>query len=179
MAYRAHIKIVLKDGTIKEYWDVYIKQSDSGFRISKQENFSNEEFIPMSSINTSACRRENPSEGCFISTAVYQFHDNPEINLRYLRDFRDNTMRSKPLTNKMVELYYRISPPVAEHLCENKKQSDFIKTCFIDSSVKLIQKMDTAKKLDNKYISWIYELLIYITYSFGLFTSWVLSKIHW
>lgn len=176
MVYQEYIKLIKKDGSIKEYYNVYIKQTPSGFRISQYENYSGKVFIPFSSLNESACRKANPNAGCFISTAVYQFQSNPELNLRILKDFRDHTMGSKPLTNSMVKLYYRTSPPIADYLRTNRTQSEFIKKHFIDNSVKLIQKMNDAKISGNKFLAWIYESCIYIIYSLGLFTSWVLFK---
>jgi hypothetical protein len=174
MGYRAYVKVVFRDGREREYHNVYIKQTGAGFYISKYEDFSDEDFIPATSIDESACRKANP--GCFISTAVYHSSDNPEINLRVLKDFRDHTMLNKPLTNCMVELYYRVSPPIADYLRTNKTQSEFIKRHFIDSSVKLINKMNDAKISGDKFLSWIYESCIYVIYSLGLFTSWVLFK---
>lgn len=176
MGYREYVKIVKNDGSVIEYHNVYILQASNGFRISHDENFSDEDFIPFESLNEAACRKENPNTGCFISTAVYQFQNNPEINLGFLKDFRDNTMRTKSLTNKLIDLYYRISPPIAKHLSSNKIQSEFVKKYFIDSSVKLIIKMNNAEITGNKFLSWIYETGIYVMYSLGILTSWILFK---
>ena len=177
MGYRAYVKIVKNDGSVIEYHNVYILQTQSGFRISHDANFSDEDFIPFESLNVSACRKENPNAGCFISTAVYQFQNNPEINLGILKEFRDNTMRTKSVTTKLIDLYYRISPPIAEHLSTNKIQSEFVKKYYIDSSVKLIIKMKNAEISGNKFLSLIYETCIYVTYTLGLLTSWILFKI--
>lgn len=177
MGYRTYVKVVFKDGRTRTYNNVYINQTSSGFYISDYSDYRNEDFIPMSSIDQSACRKANPDSGCFISTAVYNFSPNPELNLKILRDFRDNTMLNKSLTSKMVELYYHISPPIADYLVENKTQSEFIKKHFIDNSVKLIQKMKNAEILGNKFLSWMYESCVYVIYTSGLFISWILFKI--
>ena len=177
MAHRQYVKLIFKDGSVREYHNVYIKETSHGFRISHNQNYSDEDFIPFNSLNNSACRKANPNEGCFISTAVYQFHINPEINLNILKDFRDDTMRTKSLTNKLIDIYYDVSPPIAKYLSTNKNQSEFIKTFFIDTSVNLIQKMNYAKMNGHKFISYFYEMSIYVIYSIGLLTSWILFKI--
>lgn len=176
MAYREYVKIIFNDGTERVYHDVYVKESSNGFRISDYSDFSNEDFIPYSNLNESECKKANPNEGCFISTAVYHFQNNPEPNLRILKDFRDHTMRNRLFANKMIKLYYNISPPIANYLCTNRTQSEFIKKYFIDNSVLLIQKMNNARNSGKKLSSLIYESSIYLIYSFGLFTSWILFK---
>jgi len=72
MGYRGKVTLVMKDGRVKEYSDVYIKARETGFVISKYSDYSSsEEFIPYSQLDRSACEKANPGGGCFISTAVY------------------------------------------------------------------------------------------------------------
>lgn len=177
MAHREYVKLIFNDGSEKEYSNVYIKETAQGFRISHNQNFSDEDFIPFSNLNKSACKKANPNEGCFISTAVYQFHTNSEVNLNILRNFRDNTMRSKSLTNKLIDIYYDVSPPIAKHLSTNKNQSGFIRKFFIETSVNLIEKMNNSKIENHKFVSYIYEMCIYAIYSIGILLSWILYKI--
>jgi hypothetical protein len=57
--------------------------------------------------------------GCFIATAVYGSSAAPEMEaLRYVRDHR--LMRSAP-GRAFVQLYYRVSPPIAATLAQNPR----------------------------------------------------------
>ena len=52
------------------------------------------------------------SEGCFIATATYGTTMASEIN--YLRLFRDDYLKQNFITSNFVNLYYRISLPIAK-----------------------------------------------------------------
>jgi hypothetical protein len=52
--------------------------------------------------------------GCFIATAAYGSYLNPHV--KTLRGFRDESLTSNSLGRKFVHLYYRYSPPVANHI---------------------------------------------------------------
>ena len=51
-----------------------------------------------------------PGSGCFIATAVYGGYDTPQV--QQLRAFRDQRLSSK-FGQRIVDFYYRISPPIA------------------------------------------------------------------
>lgn len=59
----------------------------------------------------------DPSEGCFIATAAYGTPMAEEIDV--LRQFRDEYLLTNPVGQALVELYYEISPPVAEFIEEH------------------------------------------------------------
>jgi hypothetical protein len=61
---------------------------------------------------------EEPSGGaCFIATAAYGTPMAEEIEI--LRDFRDVYLLTNPVGQALVDLYYRVSPPIAEFITEH------------------------------------------------------------
>ena len=57
------------------------------------------------------------SKWCFIATAAYDTPMAEEIQV--LREFRDAYLLTNPLGETFVDLYYRVSPPVAEFITEH------------------------------------------------------------
>ena len=55
--------------------------------------------------------------GCFIATAAYSTPMAEEIQI--LREFRDDYLLANPLGQALVDLYYRVSPPIAEFITEH------------------------------------------------------------
>jgi alpha-tubulin suppressor-like RCC1 family protein len=60
---------------------------------------------------------EEPAPGCFIATAAYGTPMAEEIQI--LREFRDEYLLTNPLGQALVDLYYRVSPPMAEFITEH------------------------------------------------------------
>jgi len=58
-----------------------------------------------------------PTPGCFIATAAYGTPMAGEIEI--LREFRDEYLLTNPLGQALVDLYYRVSPPMAEFITEH------------------------------------------------------------
>ena len=54
---------------------------------------------------------------CFIATAAYGTPMAEEIQI--LREFRDEYMLTNPLGQALVDLYYKVSPPIAEFITEH------------------------------------------------------------
>jgi outer membrane protein assembly factor BamB len=61
---------------------------------------------------------EEPSDGvCFIATAAYGTRMAEEIEV--LREFRDEYLLTNPVGQALTNLYYRVSPPMAEFINEH------------------------------------------------------------
>ncbi len=58
---------------------------------------------------------ESGGGGCYITTAATR----DDATLDSLRRFRDDSMASTPLGRGMIDLYYRISPPIAQTLSDH------------------------------------------------------------
>jgi len=76
---------------------------------------------------------------CFIATAVYGSPDAPEV--RYLRQFRDETLVHSWLGRRFVAAYYRISPPLARGLAARPTLSRFVRKRLLDPAVALLRKV--------------------------------------
>jgi len=60
---------------------------------------------------------DEPASGCFIATAAYGTPMAGEIEI--LREFRDEYLLTSPLGQALVNLYYMVSPPMAEFITEH------------------------------------------------------------
>jgi hypothetical protein len=57
------------------------------------------------------------SSGCFITTATF---DTPMAGqIQVLRDFRDEYLMTNPVGEALVNLYYSVSPPIAEFIADH------------------------------------------------------------
>jgi hypothetical protein len=59
------------------------------------------------------------SSKCFIATAAYGSHLEPEVEV--LRTFRDEKLAKTAAGRGFISLYYSLSPPVAEVIAHNER----------------------------------------------------------
>ncbi|PIQ08117.1 MAG: hypothetical protein COW71_13580 [Ignavibacteriales bacterium CG18_big_fil_WC_8_21_14_2_50_31_20] len=77
--------------------------------------------------------------GCFIATAVF---DSPyAIEVKILKEFRDNWLLKYAIGKSFVNFYYWISPPIADQIVKRNWLKEFVKTLFIIPLIKIINNL--------------------------------------
>ena len=76
--------------------------------------FGNTPYATTSQAAGSSVKYNGMNRGCFIATAVYGNYSHP--NVMALRNFRDRYLVTNGLGRRFVNLYYKVSPPIAEYL---------------------------------------------------------------
>jgi hypothetical protein len=77
-------------------------------------------------------------EGCYIATACYGSYSSPEVLI--LRRYRDDILSKNFFGRKVIELYYKISPRLADKLINHKK---------LNGQVRLILNL-IVKRIENR-----------------------------
>jgi len=75
----------------------------------------------------------NVLEICFIATAAYGTPMAEEIQI--LREFRDEYLLTNPLGQTLVDLYYRVSPPIAEFITKNPSLKPIVRAGLLPAVV--------------------------------------------
>ena len=73
---------------------------------------------------------------CFIATATYNTPTAEEIDI--LRDFRDVVLQPNPLGARLVSLYYKTSPTIADFISQNEALRTAVRMCLIDPIVAIL-----------------------------------------
>jgi hypothetical protein len=68
---------------------------------------------------------ESSSDGCFIATAAYSTSRHPDLTT--FRQFRDRELLSNAFGQKLVKLYYKISPSIANHISQKPTIKIFLR----------------------------------------------------
>jgi len=79
-----------------------------------------------------------PSGGmCFIATAAYGTSTAKQVDV--LRDFRDDVLLKSAVGSRLVDLYYQVSPPIADFISEHNFASTLVRELLIDPVVWLVK----------------------------------------
>jgi polyhydroxybutyrate depolymerase len=80
---------------------------------------------------------EPPSGGCFIATAAYGTSTAEQLDV--LREFRDSVLLESTVGSRLVDLYYQMSPPVADFISENSFVRTLVRELLVDPAVWLVE----------------------------------------
>ena len=78
-------------------------------------------------------RAKSAGPQCFVATAIYGDVNSYEV--RVLRSFRDDRLLKSAMGRVVVDVYYRLSPPVADFI-RNKKGLRLLIRKLLDRLVK-------------------------------------------
>jgi hypothetical protein len=78
--------------------------------------------------------------GCFIATAAYGTAIAEEIQI--LREFRDQYLLTNPLGQGLVDVYYRISPPIADFITEHPSLKPIVRAGLVPVVAMCIMFLD-------------------------------------
>jgi len=79
-----------------------------------------------------------PTSGCFIATAVTGDYNSYEVLV--LRDFRDNKLSKSTSGEKLIDLYYKYSPPMADFISNKRLIRKIVKNFLIIPFVWIIKQ---------------------------------------
>ncbi len=78
-----------------------------------------------------------PSIGCFIATAAYGTPTAKQIDV--LREFRDVVLLKSTVGSRLVDFYYRTSPPIADFISKHDVVRTLVRELVIDPIVRVVE----------------------------------------
>jgi polyhydroxybutyrate depolymerase len=75
--------------------------------------------------------------GCFIATAAYGTPTAKQLDV--LREFRDDVLLKSTVGSRLVDFYYRTSPPIADFISEHSVVRTLVRELLIDPIVWVVQ----------------------------------------
>jgi len=78
-----------------------------------------------------------PSEGCFIATAAYGTSTAEQLDV--LREFRDGVLLESTMGSRLVDLYYQVSPPIADFISEHNFVRTLVRELLVDPIVWVVE----------------------------------------
>jgi ribosomal protein L7/L12 len=76
-------------------------------------------------------------KGCFIATACYGDYNAPEVRL--LRHYRDEVLQQSTFGRAFIQVYYTLSPPLANMLARSEKGKGLVRKYFLVPLLRFIQ----------------------------------------
>jgi polyhydroxybutyrate depolymerase len=80
---------------------------------------------------------ETPSGGCFIATAAYGTPTAKQLDV--LRAFRDEVLLKSTVGSRLVDLYYKVSPPIADFISEHNFVRTLVRELLVDPIVWVLE----------------------------------------
>jgi polyhydroxybutyrate depolymerase len=78
-----------------------------------------------------------PSAGCFIATAAYGTSTAEQLDV--LRAFRDNVLLESAVGTRLVDFYYRTSPPIADFIARHEVLRTLVRDLLINPVVSVVR----------------------------------------
>jgi uncharacterized repeat protein (TIGR02543 family) len=75
--------------------------------------------------------------GCFIATAAYGSPTAEQLDV--LREFRDGVLLESAAGSQLVDLYYRLSPPIADFISGNGFLRTMVRELLVDPAVWVVR----------------------------------------
>jgi polyhydroxybutyrate depolymerase len=75
--------------------------------------------------------------GCFIATAAYGTSTAEQLDV--LREFRDGVLLESTVGSQLVDLYYQLSPPIADFISEHDVLRTLVRELLVDPVVWLVE----------------------------------------
>jgi polyhydroxybutyrate depolymerase len=90
------------------------------------------------SVTPSPSPSPSPSGGmCFIATAAYGTSTAEQLDV--LREFRDGVLLKSTVGSRLVDLYYQVSPPIADFISEHSFVRTIVRELLIDPIVWVVE----------------------------------------
>ena len=81
---------------------------------------------------------KDKSDNCYIATTIYGDYNAPQVMV--LRHYRDNTLSKSKIGQLFIEIYYRLSPPIANRLKNMRRLNIVIRYVLDKFVVRLTRK---------------------------------------
>jgi len=78
-----------------------------------------------------------PSGGCFIATAAYGTPTAKQLDV--LQAFRDDVLLKSAVGSRLVDFYYRVSPPIANFISEHNFVRTLVRELLVDPIVRVLE----------------------------------------
>jgi polyhydroxybutyrate depolymerase len=87
--------------------------------------------------NFQLASEEEEGGGCFIATAAYGTSTAEQLDV--LREFRDVVLLESTVGSQLVDLYYQLSPPIADFISENILVKTLVRELLVDPIVWVVE----------------------------------------